>query len=369
MHLNKMTTSMYIRFQNSCSYIIGKNHFEVRSDVFNKTFRFKGLPENSVEPLLKSLQDGVKEEKLFIDLAIRQHETKKKIKTIISFLKEKNFLIHTHDLFNTPPEDTPYDRQIRFFNSFETDIYSGKEFNKKLQNRKVVIVGLGAYGSWLALHVSRLGIKNIVGIDYDKVELSNLHRQLTYTKKDIGEKKSEACAKILMASDDTINYEGQCKKIESEADLLPFLYDADFVFNAFGYFPVNESEHMISGIITKACIETQTPMLCLSNNWLGPLYIPGISACYFCTVTNHDVELTLNNNKKNIRTEKRAFSPIIATTCSIAALEATQYLSGINRPSSIDGLRYIDPFNIESSKFIPIAKNPNCRFCSNDLEK
>ena len=95
-----------------------------------------------------------------------------------------------------------------------------------------------------------MGIKHIVGIDHDVVELSNLHRQVLYTKDDIGLKKAEACSKIVTDSDASVKYEEICKKIESEADLLPYLVDADFIFNAFGYYPVEEAQDAISGFIT-----------------------------------------------------------------------------------------------------------------------
>jgi len=355
---------MYIRIQNSCKFVIHADFFEISSDVFNKAFRFQGLNLELAAQLLKRLHEGIEEEDLFKKLSLEKNKDHIEMARIVNFLKEKGFLINSTDLSILPPEDALYDRQVRFFNSFENNNFSGNTFNTKLQNRKVVIVGLGAYGSWLALHCARLGIKHIVGIDHDEVELSNLHRQIIFTKEDIGIKKSKACAKVLTASDDSVFFEGVCKKIEKKDDLLPYLENADLIFNAFGYYPVDEAENAISGIITKACIQTKTPMLCLSTNWIGPLYVPERSACYFCTVMKPEVESILKKVKKNKRIDKRAFCPIIAITCSLAALEAVRYLSGINEPSSIDGLRYIDPFHIEKSKFIPIEKNQNCMFCS-----
>lgn len=360
---------MFIKLQNSCSYHIYNDYFEIRSDVFNLSYKFKGFTSDFSKKLLEQLQEGIQEDVLLNSFSIEPKSVRYNVKKLISFLREKKLLITCSDVSSFSPEDTLYDRQIRFLNSFETNEHSGKDFNEKLQNSKVVIVGLGAYGSWLALHCSRLGIKHIVGIDHDVVELSNLHRQVLYTKDDIGLQKVEACSKVITASDASVKYEGICRKIESETDLLPYLEDADFVFNAFGYYPIEKAENTISEFITTACIKAKKPMLCLSTNWIGPLYVPGTSACYFCAVTNSKLETLLRKVKKNPRVDKRAFCPILAMTCSLAVLEATRYLTSINVPSAIEGIRSIDPFYIEKSTFFPIEKNKDCSFCNSNNEK
>lgn len=360
---------MFIKLQNSCNHHVYNDYFEISSDIFNVAFKFKGFTLDFSKKLLQQLQEGIPEDLLLDSFSMEQKSNRNNVKKLIGFLKEKKLLITCRDVSNPPPEDTLYDRQIRFLNSFETNEHTGKDFNEKLQNSKVVIVGLGAYGSWLALHCARLGIKHIVGIDHDVVELSNLHRQVLYTKDDIGVKKAEACSKIVTGSDASVKYEGICKKIESEADLLPYLVDADFIFNAFGYYPVEEAQDAISGLITKACIKAKIPMLCLSTNWIGPLYLPESSACYFCAVTNSKLEPILRKVKKNPRIDKRAFCPILAMTCSLAVLEAVRYLTGINTPSAVEGIRSIDPFYIEKSTFFPIEKNKDCSFCSSNNEQ
>lgn len=358
---------MFIKLQNSCSYHVYDDYFDIKSDVLNKAFKFKGFSPDFLNKFLPQLQEGMPENILNIlydSVGSKSH--RENIKKLVGFLKEKGFLITCTEVINSEPEDTLYDRQIRFLNSFETNELSGQDFNQKLQNRKIVIIGLGAYGNWLALHCARLGIKHIIGIDHDVVELSNLHRQVLYTTDDIGLKKAEACAKVVTGSDSSVKFEGICKKIESEADLMPYLSDADFVFNAFGYYPEEEAKNTIPGLITTACIKKKIPMLCLSTNWIGPLYLPGKSACYFCAVTDSKLAPILRRIKKNSRVDKRAFCPILSMTCSLAALEAVCYLTGITQPSSIEGIRSIDPFNIEKSTFFPIEKSMTCSFCNSN---
>ena len=355
---------MFFRLHSSCTYSITPEHIEIRSDVFGRVFKIKGLTVEDAIYLLNCLKTGIKEKSLtdrFLNLETSQS---RKFTTLVNFLKEKKLLVTRSSITERKINDSLYDRQIRFFDSFETDEYDGEKFNANLQNKKVVIVGLGAYGTWLALHCARLGIKNIIGIDYDLVELSNLHRQVLYTKSDICLPKAIACKKLISAVDSEIRYEGICKKITSAKDLVPFLDNANLVFNAFGYFLEEDSNSLGSSFITKASVLTQTPMLCMSTNWLGPFYIPGRSACYFCTVNHQEIVPILRCNKKNFRVEKRAFCPILSITCSLAILEAAQFLSGIKQPKSVEGIFAIDPFQINESKFIPIKANPHCIYCS-----
>ena len=68
---------------------------------------------------------------------------------------------------------------------------------KKLLNSKITLVGLGALGSPVAYYLVAAGIGNLKVIDYDTVELSNLHRQILHFTKDINRKKTESAIEKL----------------------------------------------------------------------------------------------------------------------------------------------------------------------------
>ena len=60
---------------------------------------------------------------------------------------------------------------------------------KKIINSKVLIVGIGGLGSPVADLLARCGVGYIGAIDHDKVDISNLQRQILYTSKDVGKFK------------------------------------------------------------------------------------------------------------------------------------------------------------------------------------
>ena len=68
---------------------------------------------------------------------------------------------------------------------------------KKISNSKILIVGIGGLGSPAADLLTRSGIGCIGLMDYDKVNLSNIHRQTLYTTDDIGKFKVSVAKKKL----------------------------------------------------------------------------------------------------------------------------------------------------------------------------
>ncbi len=67
---------------------------------------------------------------------------------------------------------------------------------EKINNHKIGIAGCGGLGSNIAMMLVRSGVSNLVLVDYDKVELSNLNRQ-HFFQEDIGKNKTDALHDIL----------------------------------------------------------------------------------------------------------------------------------------------------------------------------
>ena len=68
---------------------------------------------------------------------------------------------------------------------------------KKIINSKVLIVGIGGLGSPVTDILARSGVGYIGAIDHDKVNISNLQRQILYTQKDIGKYKVDILKKRI----------------------------------------------------------------------------------------------------------------------------------------------------------------------------
>lgn len=70
-----------------------------------------------------------------------------------------------------------------------TELLIGKQGIKKLQNSKVAIFGLGGVGSYVVEGLSRAGVGNFILVDNDKINPSNINRQIIATTKTVGKPK------------------------------------------------------------------------------------------------------------------------------------------------------------------------------------
>lgn len=90
----------------------------------------------------------------------------------------------------------------------------GEENDRKLARARVGIAGLGGLGSAVAFHLARLGVGSLVLVDFDVVEVSNLHRQ-QYSIEHVGSPKTEALALQLREIDPSIALETHQRRIDA----------------------------------------------------------------------------------------------------------------------------------------------------------
>jgi molybdopterin/thiamine biosynthesis adenylyltransferase/rhodanese-related sulfurtransferase len=73
----------------------------------------------------------------------------------------------------------------------------GEVGQQKLQNASVLIVGCGGLGSPIAIYLAASGIGKINLVDFDTVDISNLHRQVFYSLEDVGKPKAEVLSHFI----------------------------------------------------------------------------------------------------------------------------------------------------------------------------
>lgn len=100
----------------------------------------------------------------------------------------------------------------------------------KLNNNKIVVVGVGGVGSIIPISLVRTGIKKITIIDKDKVDPSNLNRQIAYNINDIGKLKVDALYSHLYEIQEDIKITKIPAKIDVNFDFSVF-DKADYIID------------------------------------------------------------------------------------------------------------------------------------------
>lgn len=107
----------------------------------------------------------------------------------------------------------------------------GKELQAKFTGSTVAICGLGGLGSNIAVALARAGVGRLILIDFDKVDLSNLHRQ-QYQADQIGLYKTEALTENLKMIAPYVEIISHTVRI-TEENYGDILQDADIICEAF----------------------------------------------------------------------------------------------------------------------------------------
>lgn len=108
----------------------------------------------------------------------------------------------------------------------------GKDKALKLSNAKVMVIGCGAVGGYVLECIARLGVGNIVVVDFDCFEFSNINRQILALDSTIDKKKCDVAKERVLAINPKADVRAFDLKIE--ASNLDFILDEkpDFVIDA-----------------------------------------------------------------------------------------------------------------------------------------
>lgn len=107
----------------------------------------------------------------------------------------------------------------------------GRELHEKFSSATVAVCGLGGLGSNIAISLARAGIKKLILIDFDQVDISNLHRQ-QYKASQIGRFKTDALSENLKEIAPYLETELHSVRI-TESNALQLLKNADIICEAF----------------------------------------------------------------------------------------------------------------------------------------
>lgn len=123
----------------------------------------------------------------------------------------------------------------------------GEALQERFESATVAICGLGGLGSNIAVSLARAGVGTLILIDFDRVDLSNLHRQ-QYKADQIGLNKTEALAENLKEIAPYVAVVPYTERI-TEENFAELLYDADIICEAFDN--AEAKAMLVNGVLEK----------------------------------------------------------------------------------------------------------------------
>lgn len=235
-----------------------------------------------------------------------------------------------------------------------------KNLREKISSMNILIAGCGGIGNIMSYNMVSLGALNILLLDDDIVEESNLNRQFLFNECDIGRKKVDALEDKLTSINSTLNIvklDSNLEKINLQSQNISLI-----ILSA-------DSGDSLS-IISKLAASKRIPLISVGYladiSCIGPFYLPGISSCPMCNNIYADANDEIAPRLQSINTHYKA--PSAPMNNFLAAIMATNdivnYISGNEANIKSVNRRYgINSFTFEHD-YIECPRSSNCQYCA-----
>ena len=226
----------------------------------------------------------------------------------------------------------------------------GEAGQQKLKAARVLIVGGGGLGSPAALYLAAAGVGTLGIVDFDKVDISNLQRQVLYAQPDVGVPKVAAAAARLRALNPLIQVQPHDAEVTA-ANVMDLIKPYDLILDGSDRlstrYQVNDACVLQKKMLVSAAIyrfEGQTFS-----------YVPGRGPCYRCLFANAAEGVTPNCAEAGVL----GVLPGILGT--IQATEAIKLLTGIGEPL-VGRLLMFDALTMRFDEF-KVSRRKDCAVC------
>jgi molybdopterin/thiamine biosynthesis adenylyltransferase len=217
-----------------------------------------------------------------------------------------------------------------------------------LRDSTAMVLGVGGLGAAASLYLAGAGVGRLLLVDRDRVELTNLQRQVLYRQADLGRSKTAAAHDQLVA----LNPQVATELFDAD-DWMGALPQADVVLDCSDNFTTRFA-------LNAACVKARKPLVSgAAIRFEGQLAVFDLrrgGPCYACLYPDA-------GEAQETCEEAGVLGPVVGTVGSLQALAALKILLGIGDDAA--HLLVWDALNMNWRR-LRIAADPNCPVCGED---
>ena len=300
------------------------------------------------------------------EIALEHGVTPSSVGSLIAFLSRNGVLdnieprrdFESHDRFRRP---------ISFLQDFSKSHDHLVSMWDDLRNARILVIGLGAVGSWVASCLVQSGVRRLVLMDPDLVEVSNLHRQFGYLARDIGRLKVDALSDALCRFADDLEIARLPIGLDGGALERFDGYGLDLVINCADKPTVDQTSVWVG----EFCMPRLIPHIVgggynLHLSLVGQTVVPGKTACVKCFEKQLERENEIDSTRvKKLQVPNRkvgSLGPLCALNASMVSMEAIKVLTGCAEPANANRRGEFDIMTMDV-KYTQFDKLDDCEWC------
>ena len=226
----------------------------------------------------------------------------------------------------------------------------GSMGQRRLMDASVLLVGAGGLGSPLAMYLAAAGVGKIGIVDFDDVDITNLHRQLLHGHKDIGRLKVDSAADTIREINPDAEIVKINKHINSE-NAMEIAEDFDILIDGTDNFPTRYLINDLGVLMNKPVVHGSIFMF----DGQVTTFLPG-QGCYRCLYPAPPPPGMVPSCA-----EAGVLGVLPGIVGSLMATEAIKLILGVGKPL-VNRLLMVDALDMDM-RTVKIRRDPNCPAC------
>ena len=226
----------------------------------------------------------------------------------------------------------------------------GRDGQERLKNARVIVIGAGGLGSPAALYLAAAGVGTLGLVDFDRVELSNLQRQVLFDTAAIGRAKAEAARDRLLALNPEISVVAHTLTLDA-GNVLDVLRGYDVVLDGTDRLTTRY-------LVNDACVLLGKPLVSAAIHRFeghAMTYLPGRGPCYRCLFPEAEEGVVASCAEAGV------LGVLPGVLGTIQATEAIKIITGIGEPL-VGRLATYDALELRFAEF-PFTRRADCAVC------